>query len=95
MSMRTYITGFVSPDGKTYKKHLKVLMACIEADIDELPKETAEYFGSKYPDEELIEGRLEVELDYEEWSNESSQGFELLVSKIPEGTYKIRFANCY
>ena len=48
MGMSTRITGFVSPENENYKKHAKVLNACIEAGISELPKETAEYFGSKY-----------------------------------------------
>jgi hypothetical protein len=36
--MSTIVTGFVSPENEMYKKHSKVLMACIEAGVSELPK---------------------------------------------------------
>lgn len=45
MGMSTHVKGFVSTENENYKKHSKVLIACIEAGISELPKETAEYFG--------------------------------------------------
>jgi hypothetical protein len=95
MGMSTNIKGFVSPDDPTYKKHVKVLIACMEADIDELPKETAEYFGEKYPAEYLIEEKLEVSIPAKEYSAEMEDGYEIIVSEIPEGVHKIRFYNSY
>ena len=50
MSMSTNVVGFVSTENITYQKHAKVLEACIEAGVRELPKETAEFFNSKYPE---------------------------------------------
>lgn len=95
MGMSTDVIGFVSPDDETYKKHSKVLMACIEADIERLPKETAEYFGDTCPDESLLEEKLTTELQLHVFRNEYSNGFEILVSEIPEGVHKIRFVNSY
>ena len=62
MSMSTHVVGFVSSDDPTYKKHLKVLMACIEADVNNLPKETAEYFGYDHPEECAAEEKLSVDI---------------------------------
>lgn len=95
MGMSTHVTGFVSPENENYKKHSKVLIACIEAGISELPKETAEYFGSKYPEKYLLEEKLEVKIPTSEWGNEYSFGFEIIVSEIPDGVHKIRFANSW
>jgi hypothetical protein len=96
MGMSTYVTGFVSPNNETYKKHCKVLRACIDAGIYELPSETADYFGSKYPSEDLFEEKLEVSLPIHEWNDgDMCEGFEISVSEIPEGVEIIRFVNSY
>lgn len=95
MGMSTHVTGFISPENENYKKHSKVLIACIEAGISKLPKETAEYFGSKYPEKYLLEEKLEVKIPTSKWSNEYSSGFEIIVSEIPDGVHKIRFANSW
>jgi len=95
MGMSTSIQGFVSPNDPTYKKHVKVLIACSEAEIEEMPKETSEYFGSTYPEECLIEEKLHVNIPVKEYSAEMEDGYEILVSEIPEGVHKIRFFNSY
>lgn len=95
MGMSTHVTGFVSPENENYKKHSKVLIACIEAGISELPKETAEYFGSKYPEKYLLEEKLTIEIPVKKWGNDYSSGFEIIVSEIPDGVHKIRFANSW
>ena len=95
MGMSTHVTGFVSPENENYKKHAKVLNACIEAGVSELPKETAEYFGSKYPEKYLLEEKLKIKIPIKEWGNSYSSGFEIIVSEIPEGVHKIRFANSW
>lgn len=95
MGMSTHVTGFVSPENELYKKHSKVLEACIEAGVSELPKETAEYFDSKWPEKYLLEEKLEMKIPTHEYSDDSSQGFEIIVSEIPEGVHKIRFVNSW
>lgn len=95
MGMSTRITGFVSPENEKYKKHANVLKACIEAGISELPKETAEYFGSKYPEKYLLEEKLEIKIPKYEYSEDMTEGFEIIVSEIPEGVHKIRFVNSW
>jgi hypothetical protein len=93
MGMSSRVTGFVSPEDENYKKHAKVLNACIDADIKKLPKETAEYFGSDYPEEYLLEEKLETRIPHHDYSADMTEGFEIIVSEIPEGVYKIRFTN--
>lgn len=95
MGMSTTVVGFLSNENETYKKHAKVLEACIEAGISELPKETAEYFGSKDPDASLLDEKLEVEIPVKEIKGGYESGFELIVSEIPDGVYKIQFLNSW
>lgn len=95
MSMSTNVIGYVSPENEKYKKHAKVLKACCEAGVSELPKETAEYFGSKYPNLYLLEEKLEIKIPKHEYNGESASGFEIYISEIPEGVHKIRFSNSW
>ena len=95
MGMSTRVVGFVSPENETYKKHAKVLRACIEAEISELPKETAKYFGTKHPEEYLLEEKLECKIPKHEYSADMQEGFEIIVSEIPAGVHKIRFTNSW
>lgn len=93
--MSTSVIAFVSEENETFKKQVKVLKACIEAGIEELPKETAKYFGESYVCESLIEAKLEIEIPTIDYSGDAEEGFEIVVSEIPEGTHKIRFVNSY
>ncbi len=93
--MSTQITGFVSPENENYKKHSKVLIACIDAGISELPKETAEYFGEKSPQRYLLESKLATSVPTHEYSQDMTEGYEIIVSEIPEGVHKIRFVNSW
>ena len=93
MGMTTSVIGFVSEENELYKKHSKVLLACIDADISKLPTETAEYFGSEYPEEYLLEEKLEIKIPKHEYNEDTREGFEVIISEIPKGVYKIRFVN--
>lgn len=95
MSMSTHVKGFIPATDPTYIKHSRVLVACCEAGIKELPKETAEYFGSKYPEKYLLEEKLEVSIPVEEIHDNSGIKYEVMLSQIPEGVEKIRFVNSW
>jgi hypothetical protein len=95
MGMSTHVIGFIPDNDSVYLKHKKVLEACIEAGIKELPKETAEYFGSKSPYEGLLEEKLQVTVPVKEWGNEYSSGYEVEVNQIPQGVKTIRFYNSW
>ena len=95
MSQSMRVIGFVSPIDKEYRNHSNVLLACIEAGIKELPKETAIYFGSKYPEKYLLEEKLEIDIPHREYKEDMQDGYDVLVSEIPEGVHKIRFYVSY
>jgi hypothetical protein len=95
MGMSTHVYAFISSDNDTYKKQCKVLQACIDAGIKELPKETADYFGSDYPEHCLFEEVLEIEITAHEYSEDMQEGFEVRISELPEGVETIRFVNSW
>ena len=95
MGMSTHIEALISDTDETYQKHLKVLVACREADIEYLPEETATYFDSLTPYENLEEEKLQLDIPMEEWGDDCRSGYEIKVSDIPKGAYKLRFYNCY
>lgn len=96
MSMSTHIQAFIPDTDKEFKKHKKILLACSEAEVS-LPKETAKYFGGEDADESMLDEKLSVELKegvhYKDWSQDSSSGFEVDLTKLPAGVTKLRFYN--
>lgn len=98
MGMSSHIQGFIPDTDSNYLRHKKVLLVCLEANV-ELPKETAEYFGSKSPDKYLLEEKLGVRLEmgvhYEKYSADMTDGFEVDITKLPQGVTKLRFYNSY
>lgn len=96
--MSTHIQGFIPDTDATYQRHKKVLIVCLEADV-QLPKETAEYFGSTSAYESLLDEKLEIELKkgvhYEDYSEDMTQGFEVDLTKLPRGVTKLRFTNSW
>ncbi len=96
MGMSTWVIGLRTKDDPTYKKHLAVLEACKAAKIEELPKESAEYWGSKWPSDINPEDALQMKVPAKEWNDGDMQvGYELKVSDIPQGVEVIRFVNSY
>jgi hypothetical protein len=95
MGMSTRVTGFVSSNNEEYIKHSKVLRACIDAKIGKLPKETADFFGSEYPEEYLFDEKLEIKIKTHVYNEDMTEGFEVILSELPKEVYKIRFSNSY
>lgn len=95
MGMSTHVIGFISPEDEAYKKHMKVLVACKEAGIEKLPKESATYFGFETPDINLLEEFLEIKVPVHKYSEDMQEGYEVIVSEIPPGVHKIRFYNSW
>ncbi len=88
MGMVKKVRGFVLKENETHKKQVKVLEACIDAGISELPKETAEYFGGKYPEKHLIEEKTGIELITHNYERELERGYEIIMSEHPDYVYK-------
>ena len=95
MSMSIEVIGLISDNNDLYKKHSKVLRACIDAEVQLLPTETADYFGSKYPEEHLFIEKLTVQIPKYKIEEDMVEGYTIKVSEIPEGVEIIRFANHY
>jgi hypothetical protein len=95
MGMSTHVTGFISDKNEVYIKHANVLKACLDAGIEKLPKETAEFFDSEYCEKHLLEEKLEIDILANEWEDEYREGYEILVKDLPKECYKIRFYNSY
>lgn len=95
MGMTTKVIAYISPDNEKYKKHAKVLLACHEAGIKELPEETAKYFNTKEPDPYYLEEILEKRITTHEFYGDMVEGFEVFMDELPKDIYKIRFINSY
>ena len=91
--MSTSVKLFRDRKDPTYRKNLKVLLACQEANIIP-PKEVDDYFGG-YGVDNNPEFPLEVSFEPREWSDESSEGFEIDIDSLPEGIKTIRFYNSW
>lgn len=91
MSMSTHVIGFRPADEK-WKKMKAVWDACEKADTS-IPKEVVKFFNDSEPDERGIETSIEEAV--KEWGNESSQGFEVEISKLPKNITHIRFYNSW
>ena len=98
MGMSTHIAAYTPDTDVDFQKHKKILLMCLEAKVS-LPKETALYFGEESPSEYLLDEKLSIDLKedvhYKEWSDESSQGYELDLTQLPKGVTKLRFFNSW
>ena len=91
MGMSIEVSGLISNDNELYKKHAKVLIACVEADVEKLPAETAMFFNEEYADENLLEGVLKIDVPFQKRNTDSSVIHEIKVSEIDPKTDIIRF----
>jgi len=96
--MSTHIKGFIPDVDTEYQRHKKVLLACLEAEVD-LPKQTAKYFNSEFGYLRLLEEKLEVELiegvHYLKYNGDMTAGFDVDLLALPKGVTKLRFYNSY
>ena len=93
MGMETSVLLLRDKNDPTYQKNLKVLMACIEADID-LPKEIDDYFGG-YGIDNDPEFPLEIDYEPREWKDAEREGCEIDIDSLPTGVKTIRFYNSW
>lgn len=98
MGMSTYIEAFIPDTDPIYQRHKSVLLACTAANVS-LPKETAEYFGEDWPETYLLDNKLEVQLEegvhYEHYQVDTSIGFTVDLTKLPQGVTKLKFYNSW
>ncbi len=92
MSMSTDVILLRGKDNPQYQKYLKVLNACIEADIP-LPYDVDKYFGGE--GEDNPEFPLEIDFEADEWGEDGRAGIDIDLDTIPEGVKTIRFYNSW
>ena len=91
MSMSTHIIAFRPPD-EDWLKMKQVYDACLTAGID-IPDQVASFFGDDRPDDTGV--RIDIDHLLEEWQEDSRQGFQLELSKLPADIKILRFYNSW
>lgn len=91
MGMSMWVAGFVPPD-ETYRKKREAYLACRAAGINP-PDELEKFFDYQEPSEHGYEKkRSELGAAVVDWSDDSSEGFEIDLSKLPANVKRIRFS---
>ena len=91
MGMSTNIVGFKPPD-EQWKKMKKVYDVCVETGV-KIPSEVDDFFEGEPPDDAGVEADIKNFVN--EYSNESSNGFEVDITKLPKDIKIIRFYNSW
>jgi len=78
-----------------FKRHKKVLEVCVECSITELPRETAEFFGSEIADlslaKEFNEVPMIIQKHFEQGEDDSKEWIEVDLSNLPKDVKKLLF----
>ena len=96
MSMSTHVAGFKPPDEK-WRQMKAVYDTCHAAGID-APTEVLEFFNYVPPDDKGVRVEKESLINcgaLEPWSARDSQGFQLVVAKLPADVKVVRFYNSW
>ena len=91
MSMSTYVVAF-RPPNERWREMKAVYDACILAGID-TPDEVHDFFNGEMPDTSGVEIRIDDIL--EKWGDDSRDGYQLELSKLPKEVTVIRFYNSW
>ena len=92
MGMSTNVQGFIEKDA-IFIKMKKVYDTCLEAGVNP-PKEVMEYFDDFSPNDPGIEIKL-PESCIKKYFDDSAEGFEILIDKLPKKVKVIRFYNSW
>ena len=94
MSMSTYVVGYREVD-EQWKKMKQAWNACMDAKVD-LPEDVYSFFDGEDPN--TMEGK-EVDIEehdcVSEYNDETRNGYQVDVSKIPKDIKFIRFVNSW
>lgn len=101
MSTSTHIKAFIPDTDLEFQRHKKVFLVCLQAKVS-LPHETADYFNfyDGIPDNgDLLDSKLEIDIKnsncLNKWHNHDADGYEIDLTKLPQGVTKIRFYNSW
>lgn len=93
MGMSTWVCGFRAPDER-WRTMKNVWEACESAGIDR-PKEVEDFFDGEPPDDSGVKVNIKNTLAVREYTDDSSQGYEIFLDKLPKGLTSIRFVNSW
>lgn len=93
MGMSTYVKGFMAPD-ETWNLMKAIWDACNAAGV-RTPDPVLKFFGYDYPFGQGKEVDLQKTDCCKKYSAESTSGFEIDVTKLPEGVKIVRFYNSW
>lgn len=89
MGMSTRVVGFCPPDEK-WQQMKAIWDACEQAGMS-IPHEVEKFFNWETPDE----AGIEIELEPLEYATESREGYDIILSTLPEAIDRIRFYNSW
>ncbi len=94
MSMSTHIVGFRPADDQWNR--MKAVWEACEAANTEVPQAVRKFFDGEAPgDKPGMEVEIERTGAAKKWRANDCSGFELDVTKLPEGVRFVRFYNSY
>lgn len=93
MSMSMHCLA-VKPADEKYKKMAAAYRACEEAGISP-PQDVVEFFNHEEPDDTgttvTLGGYDSKHPSCEKWRDDSTEGFQVDITRLPEGTRYVRF----
>lgn len=93
MGMSTWVLGFRPPDDK-WRQMKNTWDACNRAEVT-VPEEVEKFFNYGPPDDAGIKINLDEKHGVTEWNDDSREGFEVELSKLPKNITRIRFVNAW
>jgi hypothetical protein len=95
MGMSTHVVGIKPADAK-FKEMLAIYRACEKAKVS-IPKEVDDFFDGETPDESGVVVSLEASAKgpVQEWQDDSAEGYEVDLRKLPADIKILRFYNSW
>ncbi len=93
MSMKMNVVGIMAADEK-YNLMREIWDMCVKADIDP-PDEVYDFFRHEEPDGTGLQIDIKNSGAVETWGEEEKSGFQVDITKLPEGVRFIRFYNSW
>lgn len=93
MSMSTYVVAIRPPD--EHWQQMKAAYDAIKVAGLSMPNEIAQFFDCQDPDPQGVLLQLDGAPSVREWSNDYSQGLEVVLSELPPDVKILRFYNSW
>jgi type IV secretory pathway TraG/TraD family ATPase VirD4 len=91
MGMSTHVVG-IKPADEKFNQMRSLWEACEKARVT-IPLEVVEFFGGETPDEAGV--IVDLENAVQPWRDDSADGYEVDITKLPKDVKIIRFYNSW